>query len=181
MLNGRNITTVHIFTQLQYNSFKTAKLWDLEMVSQSEGEERAGGGEGAKIKIDMLIALLLIQFSSNSPAWWVNSSDKTQKRKKQGALRGWAEGMQTVADGHISNFTLKWDLQHRGCGVSSKTNKWKCRGIKWAEIDEQQCGRPSGKKLPFVRIPWLWGMGPADRELRGQLRPFKQSIVFSGV
>ena len=45
-----------------------------------------------------------------------------------------------------------------------KQTSGKCRGIKWAQIDERPCRWPSGKRLPFVRSPWLWGMGPADRE-----------------
>lgn len=43
-----------------------------------------------------------------------------------------------------------------------KQTSGRCQGIKWAQIDDRQCGWPSGKMLPFVRSPWLWGMGPAD-------------------
>lgn len=45
-----------------------------------------------------------------------------------------------------------------------KQTSGKCQGIKWAQIDDGQCGWPSGKMLPFVRSPWLWGRGPADWE-----------------
>lgn len=94
------------------------------MVSHSGGrEERAGG---AKIKIEMLIALFLIPFSSNSPSLGSQREGQEDTRKQE-ALRstGRAEDVQADADGHISNFTPQPDQQRRGCGVSSKTNKWK--------------------------------------------------------
>lgn len=71
----------------------------------------------------MLIALLLIQFSSNSPSLVSQQQRQEDTRKKEarcsvGLSRGEAEG-------HTGNFTPKQDQQHRGGGVSSKTNKWK--------------------------------------------------------
>lgn len=78
---------------------------------------------GTKIKIEMLIALLLIQFSSNSPSL-VSQQQRQEDTRKKEARR--SEGLSRgEAEGHTGNFTPKQDQQHRGVGVSSKTNKWK--------------------------------------------------------
>lgn len=91
------------------------------MVSHSGGLRGWGWG-GTKIKIEMLIALLLIQFSSNSPSLVSQQQRQEDIRKKARCSVGLSRG---EAEGHTGNFTPKQDQQHRGGGVSSKTNKWK--------------------------------------------------------
>lgn len=131
-LNGRYTTSVHIFTLDPIQVFQDPRLWDLEMVSQ-------WGGERAEIKIEMLIALLLIHCAPAGVSQQQRFKDT--KRRGAGCSVYWAEG--TRSRQHFPDYTDPW---HGGCVVwVQKRTRGKQWGTKWMRIDGQQIPDPLAK------------------------------------
>lgn len=118
----------------------------------------------------MLIAL----FCSNCPG--LVSQQRWQEDTRNKEARCSTLGRQRA--GHISNFMPNQDQQHRAVVWAQKQTRRKCRGIERAQTHEWDCHRTSDKKLPFLRLSWLWGMGPADCECKANLH-CSNRVLFS--